>query len=139
MSVTPIRSWSFTVPGSPRTKRGAAPGKHGGMHASRGTNDYEMRVAGAALEAGLEVGSGPCEVRIGLVLATRHWKDADRVASAIFDGLKRAGKAALADDNLCVIQRTVIELIAIDPLLPRAMVTVTMLDRDATKSTKAPR
>ena len=137
MTTPAPRSWSFTVPGSPKTKRGPAPGRHGQMHASRGTNDYEMVVAGLASSAGLAAGAGPCEVRIGIVLPTRHRKDADRVTSAIFDGLKRAGRDALEDDNLCVVQRLVVELVGVDPLCPCAVVTVTMLDRD--RSLPAPR
>ncbi len=130
MSTPPPKSWRFTVPGSPKTKRGAAPGRFGQMHAASKTVAYEQMVAGAAVEAGLAAGKGPCEVRIEIVLPTRHWKDADRVTSAVFDGMKRAGKAALYDDNLCIVQRTVVELVAVDPLCPSATVTVTMLDRD---------
>lgn len=124
------RSWRFTVPGSPKTKRGADKGRFGQMHADRSTVGYEQMVAGAAIDVGLAAGKGPCEVKIEIVLATRRRKDADRVTSAVFDGLKRAGKAALEDDNLCVVQRLVVELVAVDPLCPSATVTVTMLDRD---------
>ena len=126
----PPKSWRFTVPGSPKTKRGAAPGHVGQMHANAKTVAYEQTVAGAAIDAGLAAGKGPCEVKIEIVLPTRHWKDADRVTSAVFDGMKRAGKAALYDDNLCIVQRTVVELVAVDPLCPSVTVTVTMLERD---------
>ena len=129
MSTMP-RSWRFTVPGSPKTKRGAAPGHFGQMHANTKTVAYEQMVAGAAVAAGLAAGKGPCEVKIEIVLPTRHWKDADRVTSAVFDGMKRAGKAALYDDNLCIVQRTIVELVAVDPMCPSATVTVTMLERD---------
>lgn len=125
--------WRFVVPGVPRTKRGARPGRGGHMHADTGEVHYEMLVAGAAIGAGLAAGDGPCEVRIELLLPSRRRKDADRVTTAIFDGLKRAGAAALADDNLMVIQRTVIELAGIDKAAPRAIVTVTMLERDRSK------
>lgn len=130
MTPTPPKSWRFTVPGSPKTKRGAAPGHVGQMHANAKTVAYEQTVAGAAIDAGLAAGKGPCEVKIEIVLPTRHWKDADRVTSAVFDGMKRAGKAALYDDNLCIVQRTIVELVAVDPLCPSATVTVTMLERD---------
>jgi hypothetical protein len=100
------------------------------MHADRGTITYEQTVAGAALAVGLAAGKGPCEVRIGIVLESRRRKDADRVTTAVFDGLKRAGGAALHDDNLCVVQRLVVELLAVDSLAPSATVTVTMLDHD---------
>lgn len=137
MTATTPRSWTFVVPGSPKTKRGAGPGKYGQMHAARDTVDYEMKVAGLASAAGLAAGKGPCEVKIEIVLPNRRVKDADRVTSAIFDGLKRAGKAALEDDNLCVVQRLVVQLVGVDPLCPCALVTVTMLDRD--RSRPAPR
>lgn len=131
--IAPPKSWRFTVPGSPKTKRGAAPGHFGQMHANTKTVAYEQMVAGAAVEAGLAAGKGPCEVKIEIVLPTRHWKDADRVTSAVFDGMKRAGKAALYDDNLCIVQRTIVELVAVDPLCPSATVTVTMLERDRSR------
>lgn len=135
----PARRWTFRVAGIPRTKRGADVGRSGKggagrhMHSDDTTTAYELKVAGAASEAGMMAGSGPCEVKIELVLPNRRRKDADRVTTAIFDGLKRAGKAALADDNLCVIQRTIIELTAVDELAPCAVITVTMLDRDRSR------
>jgi hypothetical protein len=46
------------------------------------------------------------------------------VLSAIFDGLKRAGKAALADDTLRVIQRPNVILGGIDRMHPRAEIVV---------------
>ncbi len=126
----PPKAWRFTVPGSPKTKRGAAPGRFGQMHSNSQTVAYEQMVAGAAIESGLSAGKGPCEVKIEIVLPTRRRKDADRVTSAVFDGLKRAGKSALEDDNLCVVQRLVVELVAVDPVCPSATVTVTMLEHD---------
>lgn len=127
------KSWKFRVAGSPKTKRGAGPGMHGNMHSSRKTDHYEMLVAGAAIDAGLAAGRGPCEVKLELVLPTRHWKDADRVTSAIFDGMKKAGRHALYDDNLCIIQRTIVELVAIDENCPGAEITVTMLPQDRSR------
>ena len=126
----PPKSWTFRVPGVPKTKRGAAPGRAGQMHASRSTNTYEMMIAGAAIEAGLAAGKGPCRVEVGVVLPNRRVKDDDRIKSAVNDGLKRAGKAALHDDNLCIIQDNRVYLIGVDPLAPCIIVTVTMLKRD---------
>lgn len=125
-----LQSWTFRVPGSPKTKRGAGKGAHGQMHSDRGTNNYEQSVAGLAIEAGLAAGKGPCRVEIGVVLPNRNRKDADRVTSAIFDGLKRAGRAALHDDNLCIVQEQYTYLIAVDSRCPSAIVTVTMLAKD---------
>lgn len=124
------RSWTFTVPGVPRTKRGAGKGAHGQMHASRETEAYEMRIAGAAVSAGLAAGRGPCRVEVGVVLPNRRVKDDDRIKSAVNDGLKRAGRAALHDDNICIIQESRVYLIGIDPGAPCVVITVTMLDVD---------
>lgn len=118
------RSWSFTVHGTPKTKRGADKGRGGAMHSDPAAVAYEQAVAGAAMDAGLSAGSGPVSVTLVLYLPTKRRKDADRVASAVFDGLKRAGKAALADDNLMVIQDTRIKLGGIDRLHPRAEITI---------------
>ena len=52
MSAAPGTTWRFTVHGTPRTKRGAAPGRSGKggkgrhMHSSTVTETYEMQVAG---------------------------------------------------------------------------------------------
>jgi len=126
MTVEPVygRVWTFTVPGVARTKRGADKGKRGQMHPDTVTVDYEQRVAGAATDAGLAAGAGPVAVTLTLYLPTRRRKDADRVTSAVFDGLKRAGKAAIEDDNLFVIQRTEVVLGGVDRIHPRAVVTV---------------
>lgn len=118
------QEWRFVVTGTPRTKRGADKGRRGQMHPDTVAVDYEQRVAGAASDAGLCAGSGPVCVAVKLFLPTRRRKDADRVLSAIFDGLKRAGKAALEDDNLMVIQETRVTLGGIDRLRPRAEVVV---------------
>lgn len=122
------RYWTFTVEGTPRTKRGAARGGHGQMHADPGAIAYEQKVAAAASDVGLAVGAGPCSVVVELYLPTKRVKDADRVLSAIFDGMKRAGKHALADDSLMVVQDVRVVLVGIDPLRPRAVVTVTEID-----------
>lgn len=124
----PLRTWTFVVEGVPRTKRGAARGAHGQMHAARPSVDYEQRVAGAASAAGLAVGRGPCAVAVDLYLPTKRVKDADRVLSAIFDGMKRAGTHALADDSLMVVQDVRVVLAGIDPLRPRAVVVVTEIE-----------
>jgi len=133
----------FTIHGSPATKRGAKPGQSGRgrgavraghLHNDPGTENYEMRVAGAAGEVGLQVGSRPCSVLLELVLPSRARKDADRVLTAVFDGMRKAGKAALADDNLCIIQDTRVVLLGIDPIAPRTIVTVTLLDYDRSKA-----
>lgn len=121
-------TWIFTVHGTPKTKRGADKGRGGQMHPDSGTTAYEQTVAGAAAEAGLAAGSGPCSVSVDVYLPTRKVKDADRVLSAIFDGMKRAGKAALADDSLMVIQDVRVRLAGIDRLRPRAEVCVAMID-----------
>lgn len=118
------QEWRFVVTGTPRTKRGADKGRRGQMHPDTVAVDYEQRVAGAASDAGLCAGSGPVCVEVTLYLPTRRRKDADRVLSAIFDGLKRAGKAALEDDNLMVVQQTRVALGGIDKLRPRAEVVV---------------
>lgn len=124
----PPRLWVFTVDGTPRTKRGAARGGHGQMHADPGAIAYEQKVAAAASDAGLAAGAGPCSVAIHLYLPTKRVKDADRVLSAIFDGMKRAGKHALADDSLMVVQDVHVRLAGIDPLRPRAVVTVAEIE-----------
>lgn len=126
MTVEPVygRVWTFTVPGVARTKRGAGKDRRGVMHSDPITVDYEQRVAGAATDAGVAAGAGPVAVTLTLYLPTRRRKDADRVTSAVFDGLKRAGKAALEDDNLFVIQRTEVVLGGVDRIHPRAVVTV---------------
>lgn len=133
------RRWVFKIAGEPATKRGADMGRSGRggamqhMHPDRRTENYEMLVAGAATEAGLAAGMGPCRVQIDLVLSSRRRKDADRVCSAIFDGMKRAGKRALYDDNLCIVQVTAINLIAVDEHATSAIVTVTMLEKDRSR------
>ena len=120
-------SWSFTVQGI-ATKRGADKGRGGHLHADPDTVRYEQRVASAALEAGLAVGEGPCEVRLAIYPPDWRRRDHDRVLCAIFDGMKRAGKRALADDNMRVVRRTVIETPDVDAANPRVEVTVTLLD-----------
>ena len=126
LAVEPVygRRWAFVVAVTPRTKRGADKGNHGQMHPDTGTVAYEQLVAGAASDAGLCAGAGPVAVTVTLHLPTKARKDADRVLTAIFDGLKRAGKAALADDNLMVIQRTNVILGGIDRMHPRAEIVV---------------
>ena len=120
-----MRAWTFTVDGI-ATKRGARPGR-GHMHSAPAEVLYEQKVAGAASDAGLAAGEGPVSVVIEVWPPDWRRRDLDRLCTAVFDGLKRAGRAALADDNLRVIRRVTVSTVAVDPRRPRIRVTVAML------------
>ena len=111
--MTKPRRWIFTIDGPPKSKerpRGVkATGHH---HTATSTRQYERRVAGAAMEAGLEIGDGQCDVSIRVWVRpsaksaseprrrAKIKKDLDNIAKVILDGLLKAGRGALADDNV---------------------------------------
>ena len=134
--MTEQREWSFTVSGQPKPKRDGRLGQSGGKGAGRhfhtptAVTEFEQRVAGAAIEAGVEIGNRPCELRVVVFLAHRRRIDDDRIKCAINDGLKLAGEAALADDSILIIQRNTVELGGIDRGNPRVEITLRVLDHD---------
>lgn len=114
-----MRRWTFTIDGVPRTKerprlgqsgRGKSGGQH--HHTSQRTADYEAVVGAAAMEAGVLVGDGECDIVIEIWIMpstasegqdrrrSRQRKDPDNIAKVVLDGLLKAGKGALRDDGL---------------------------------------
>jgi len=91
------------------------------------TTSYERAVAAAAGEAGVMVRDRPCEVWLRVWLPPHSTMDLDNVTKSVLDGLVLAGKAALADDNVQIVRRTVAEYAGVDAVRPRTEVRVMVL------------
>lgn len=111
-----MRRWNFTIDGVPKAKErprlGRSGKKAGGHHYTPdSTAEYEGLVGGAAMEAGLLIGDGQCDVVIEVWLTpskkseteeipqSQVDKDPDNVSKVIMDGVLRAGAGALGDDD----------------------------------------
>ncbi|MBU1483160.1 MAG: RusA family crossover junction endodeoxyribonuclease [Gammaproteobacteria bacterium] len=108
------RRWRFVIDGAPGTKQRARSGRRaGGRHHTTANNiHYEALVAGAAMEAGVDVGDGQCDIIIEVWAQAsdasegeerrraRVKKDLDNITKIVLDGILKAGAGALADDNI---------------------------------------
>jgi len=150
-----MRRWKFTIEGIPRTKGrpklGASGKAAGGHHYTPDeTSEYEGLVGGAAMEAGLLIGNGQCDVVLEVWLRpsrvsesedrprSRQRKDPDNVSKVINDGMLKAGSGALADDSFDHIRNLLVIRRGYTRRLPRVEATVIEVLADASNLEDAP-
>lgn len=130
------RTWRLTVEGAPQPKqrarhdnarRGAAP------RVEARTLNFEQRVAGAAIEAGVALPEGAAmRVHVDLWMPDHRSKDGDNILKAVLDGLRKAGKLVLPDDALAYVPGGGWWLAGYSPRRPRSEITITLVERVTT-------
>lgn len=116
--------WTFVVDGIPtkdraRADRGRRP------HPTPRTQLFEQAVAGAAIEAGVRWADGSAySVVVAIFAPNRRRRDGDNVDKAVLDGLQRAGRRVLPDDDLMHVPNRHTYLAAIDRARPRIEITI---------------
>ncbi len=121
--------WTFVVDGCPVPWK--RPGQRGKRSRFTDTaeRDYRRKVAAAALDARVQVGDHPCALEVVVWLPDRRVRDAANILKGIEDALhKEAGERVLADDRITIVTDTRCRLGGIDPLNPRAEITVRLVD-----------
>lgn len=126
------RSWTFIVEGTPQPKQRARHDhkrRGAGPRVEAKTLNFEQRVAGAAIVAGVSMPEGGAmRVDVELWLPDRKAKDGDNIVKAVLDGLQKAGNLVLPDDSLRYVPRGAWALAGYSPVRPRTVVTVTLVE-----------
>ena len=150
-----MRRWTFTIEGIPRAKGRPRLGRTGALagghhYTPDTTTQYEGLVGGAAMEAGLLVGDGQCDIVIevwlpdskksatGPIPKPRQRKDPDNVAKVICDGMLKAGTSAFADDDFAHVRNLHVIRRGYSRRRPRVDVTVIEVLADASNADSAP-
>lgn len=150
-----MRRWQFTIEGIPKTKGrpqlGRSGAEAGGHHFTPDTtSEYEGLVGGAAMEAGLLIGAGQCDMILEVWLRpskvsqdeprprSRQRKDPDNVAKVVCDGTLKAGVGALADDSFDHVRNLLVIRRGYTRRRPRVEVTVIEVLADASNLEEAP-
>lgn len=120
--------WTFIVEGCPVPWK--RPGQRGRRrHTDTKERDYRRQVAAAAIAAGVAAGVGPCALEVVVYLPDRRVRDGANILKGIEDALhKEAGERVLADDRITILTDTRCRLGGIDPMNPRAEITLRLVD-----------
>ena len=129
--------WIFEVEGTPQPKERARQGQTGRGGKAKGkahffpataTVDYESKIAGAAMEAGLRWAGLPFRVEVSVYVPDRIARDGDNILKSVLDGLQKAGPGALPGDDLFRVPEKEIRLGGIDRARPRIVVRIRELE-----------
>ena len=131
------RVWEMAVAGVPRTKARHRSGRSGrgpdaGRHAYTPdtTVDYERRVAGVAINAGVAICEGRCDLDVRVWLPDRRRKDLDNVLKVVMDGLVRGGRLLLHDDSFVHVRSVRCWHAGYDAANPRVEIRITEVADD---------